>query len=361
MIRSRPDQSRSRGSSARRIAVGVVALLALLVAVTAASAMTNGAQKSAAAPPKGTCVVAGCNVYGTIDWSGYKGQRVGVLNLAPVPGATRWSTPLSACLKAHGANVNYVDVGGDITKAGPTIQGWLASDTKAIFDIGIPIDGQRALIDQAAAKHIPIILWGAGNPAGTIALDANQAVDGVLIAEYLVNKLGDSFSVTIISASTNPALLARVAGAKAVFGLYPNIKMSYREVPQYSVLAAQQVASALLQANPKLSAIVGAYGDYGMGAANAVQRVKGKTIVVSMNGDPQEYDAIRTGGPLKATVADGHEAGGRLACETGAVMLSGGKATGKHVFLSSAFVDANNLPAAGQVDESPRTLDRLGS
>ncbi len=334
-----------------------------LVAATASAALGPTAATAAGTGSikQMQCTISACNVYPSVPWSSYKGAKVGILNLAPVPGATRWSAPLKTCLTSHGADVDYVDIGGDITKTAPTLQGWLTSGIKAIFDIGIPLDGETSLIAQANAKHIPIILWGAGDPAGTVALDANQTVDGVEIAQYLVNTLGTSFSVTMLNNSTNPALQARTEGVKAVFALYPNIKANYEQVSAFTVEAAQQTATALLQANHNLSAIIGAYGDYGVGAANAVTAAGAKTVVVGMNGDLEEYAAIRAGGPYKATIADGHEAGSQLACQTGAVMLSGGKPVATHIFLSSTFVDAANLPPAGQYDTSPRLLELLGS
>jgi ribose transport system substrate-binding protein len=300
-------------------------------------------------------------VYGSVPYDQYKGKSVGILNLAPVPGATRWSEPLKACLTAHGAKVDFVDVGGDITKAGPTIQGWLSSDIKAIFDIGIPVDGQVSLIKQANDKKVPVILWGAGSPPGTVALDANQTVDGVLIAEYVVNKLNGSGKVVILSNSTNPALRQREQGALAVFSQYRGIKVLQKEVTTFSVEGAQKLTAVTLQANPDVGAFIGAYGDFGVGATNAVTQGHSKAIVVSMNGDPEEYAAIGKGGPFKATIADGHEAGSQLACQTGAVMLGGGKPLGSHLFLSSVFVDGSKLPAAGKSNDDARTVDSLGS
>lgn len=371
-----------RDSSApapRRRALTVLALLGSVTLAAAAcgstssghaasSATTSGASTSqtvqaATTAASGTeqCTVEQCNVYSSVPWSSYSGVKVGILNLAPVPGATRWSAPLKSCLTSHGASVDYVDIGGDITKTAPTLRGWLTSGVKAIFDVGIPLAGEQSLLDQAKAQHIPVITWGAGNPPETVALDANQTVDGVQIAEYLVNTLGTSFSVELLSNSTNPALVSRMAGVRAVLSQYPKINVSYQQVADFSVESAQQTATAVLQAHPDMTAIVGAYGDYGVGAANAVTAAGAKTVVVSMNGDPEEYSAIRSGGPLKATIADGHEAGGQLACETGAVMLSGGKPVGTHVFLSSTFVDSANLPPAGQTDDTPRVVETLGS
>ena len=328
---------------------------------SSASTPSSSSSSSSSSVAQGTCTETDCNVYGSVPYDQYKGKTVGILNLAPVPGATRWSEPLKSCLESHGAKVNFVDVGGDITKAGPTIQGWLSSNVKAIFDIGIPIDGQVSLIKQANTKNVPVILWGAGSPTGTIALDANQTVDGVLIAEYLVNKLNGSGKVVILSNSTNPALRQRAQGALAVFSQYRGIKVLQEEVSTFSVEGAQKLAATTLQANSDTAAFIGAYGDFGIGATNAVSQANSKAIVVSMNGDPDEYTDIAKGGPFKATIADGHEAGSQLACQTGAVMLGGGKPLGSHLFLSSVFVDSANLPPAGKANDDARTVDSLGS
>lgn len=328
---------------------------------TQSSSSATPATSSTSSTAQRTCTESHCNVYGSVPWDQYKGKTVGILNLAPVPGATRWSEPLKACLSSHGAKVDLVDVGGDITKAGPTIQGWLSSNIKAVFDIGIPIDGQVSLIKQANDKKVPVILWGAGSPPGTVALDANQTVDGVLIAEYVVNKLNGSGKVVILSNSTNPALRQREQGALAVFSQYRGIKVLRNEVSTFSVEGAQKLAAATLQANGDTAAFIGAYGDFGIGATNAVSQAHSKAIVVSMNGDPAEYAAIAKGGPFKATIADGHEAGSQLACQTGAVMLGGGKPLGTHLFLSSVFLDSTNLPAGGKANNDARTVDSLGS
>jgi len=314
--------------------------------------------------PKGTCIESACSVYKSVPWKALQGKKIGILNLAPVPGATRWSLPLKNCLQAHGATVNYVDVLGDVTKAPAQLQTWLNSGTNAIFDIGVDISGQAATVNQAAARHIPVITWGAGsnlNLTNSVALDANQYNDGVLLAHHLIARLGSSFSVGEISASINPALQSRYLGLKSVFKNYPNITQYYVEDDNFTANSAFTAAGTILQAHPSVGAIIGMFGDYGLGAADAVKAVPSShAIVASMNGDPGEYNAIRSGGPFKMTVADGHEMGGRLACETAAVMLNGGKPIAHHLYMSSVFVNSSNLPARNvNTNNSPRSLTIL--
>jgi ribose transport system substrate-binding protein len=322
------------------------------------SSSTGGTQSASAAklPPPNTCTPNACNVYKNLSWKALGGQTVGILNVAPVPGATRWSAPLRSCLESHGAKVNYVDIGGDDTKMPPTMQTWLSSGVKAIFDIGIPLAGEDSLIKEAASKHVPIITYGAGAPTGVIALDADQTEDGRMIGRYLVKTLPHGFTVAELYDPTAPPHRERIAGVEAV------VKPAGAQVRRInvstgaSVEGAQQATAALLQADPNIDAIVGAYGDFAVGAANAVKAANAKAIVVGMNGDPDEYAAIRTGGPFKATVADPQEAAAQLACETATEVVGGGKPVGTSVFLSSFFVDKSNVPASGAVQDGPRKL-----
>jgi hypothetical protein len=81
-----------------------------------------------------------------------------------------------------------------------------------------------------------------------------------------------------------------------------------------------------------------------------------------MNGDPEEYDAIRAGGPFVATVADGHEFGGEAACLIAAELLAGGSApgtAGEPILATSVLVTAANVPAAGESEPTPRPFYQL--
>ena len=95
----------------------------------------------------------------------------------------------------------------------------------------------------------------------------------------------------------------------------------------------------------------------------AVEAAESDAIVVSMNGDPEEYAAIRAGGPFKATVADGHEFGGEAACKIAANMLGGGTApgtAGTPIFATSVLVTADNVPAEGEIESTPRQFYQVG-
>lgn len=296
------------------------------------------------------------------DLAALDGTTAGIGNLAPVPGAERWSRPLERCLTDNGATVDFQDVGGDPTKFPAILEGWSASSTQAVFNIGIDMSGQDTLIETITANDVPFVTWGAGNPAGVVALDANQEEDGRIIARYVADEIGEAGDVLLVNAN-NPALQSREAGIEDVFAEFPDISLSVVGDPLgFSVEAAQEATETALQANPDVVAVIGGFGSLGVGAANAVTAAESDAIVVSMNGDPEEYDAIRSGGPFKATVADGHEFGGEAACQIAAAMLAGEPAPGEPgvpIFATSVLVTSDNLPAEGEIESTPRKFYQL--
>ncbi|MEO6123502.1 MAG: sugar ABC transporter substrate-binding protein [Ilumatobacteraceae bacterium] len=318
---------------------------------------TSGSDTSQGGMPEGAV-----EVKITGDLAALKGVTAGIANLAPVPGAERWSMPLQACLEANGATVDYQDVGGDPTKLPALLDGWLATETKAVFNIGIDMSGQESVIAKFSAANVPFVTWGAGAPAGVVALDANQVEDGRIIARYIIEQLGGQGDVFLVNAN-NPALQSREDGIKEVFAAAPGIKLTVGgEALGFTAESAQKSTESALLANPEIKAIIGGFGSLGVGAATAVDAAGSDAIVVSMNGDPEEYAAIRAGGSFKATVADGHEFGGQAACEIASSMLAGNPAPGdpsKPILTTSVLVTADNVPADGESESTPRLFYQL--
>jgi len=289
------------------------------------------------------------------DITTWAGKKVGIANLAPVPGAERWSKSLQACIEDNGGTVDYQDVGGDGTKLPALLEGWAAANVAAVFNIGIDMTGQESLIAAFTKKNTPVVTWGAGNPEGVVALDANQVEDGRIIGRYLVETVKTG-PIIMVNAN-NPALQMRESGLKEVLDAAGIEMILVGEALGFSAESAQKSVEAALQANPEATAVVGGFGSLGVGAATAVTSAGSKAVVVSMNGDPEEYDAIRSGGSFVATVADGHEFGGLAACQIAANLIAGGAApgeAGKAILTTSVLVTADNLPAAGSSEATPR-------
>lgn len=350
----------------------LVAVLGLTAAACgnddSSSDATEAPATTAAPAPAGPNTAAGEVPDGGVevtisgDVSVFAGLEVGIANLAPVPGAERWSRPLEKCLSDAGASVDFQDVGGDPTKLPGILEAWQAAGKAAVFNIGIDMSGQDSLISGFSDAGTPFVIWGAGNPAGVVALDANQEEDGRIIAQYVAEQLGGEGDVVLVNAN-NPALQSREVGIKEVLAEYPGISLTVTgEALGFTEESAQKSTEAALQANPDLKAVIGGFGSLGVGAARAVEAAGSDAIVVSMNGDPEEYAAIRAGGAFKATVADGHEYGGQAACEIAASMLAGNAAPGAAgvpILATSVLVTADNVPAEGAIEPTARSFYQL--
>jgi ribose transport system substrate-binding protein len=327
---------------------------------TTASAATTAPAADRPDTSKGDIPDGGVEVTIEGDVTALDGVTAGIANLAPVPGAERWSRPLESCLTGNGADVDFQDVGGDPTKLPAILDAWLAGGRQAAFNIDM--SGQESTLGAFGEAGVPFITWGAGNPEGVVSLDANQEEDGRIIARFVAEQLGGAGDVLLVNAN-NPALQSREAGISEVLAEYPDITLTVTgDALGFTVEAAQASTEAALQSNPDIAAVIGGFGSLGIGAANAVEAAGSSAIVVSMNGDPEEYAAIRAGGPFKATVADGHEFGGEAACQIAASMLAGNSAPGEPgvpIFATSVLVTADNVPAEGEIESTPRKFYQL--
>ena len=123
------------------------------VEVTDDTAVTEETTPVADAPDtsKGEIPEGGIEVAFNGDVAGWAGKSVGIANLAPVPGAERWSKPLQACIEANGGKVDFQDVGGDATKLPALLEGWAVAKVDAVFNIGIDM---TAVADQLESEGV---------------------------------------------------------------------------------------------------------------------------------------------------------------------------------------------------------------
>ena len=136
-----------------------------------------------------------------------------------------------------------------------------------MFNIGIDMSGQDSLISQFTASKTPFVTWGAGSPSGVVALDANQTEDGRIIGRFVADKLGGSGGDVVLVNANNPALQSREAGIKEIFADHPNIKLAIvGDANGFSAEAAQKSVETALQANANVKAVIGGFGDLGIGA-----------------------------------------------------------------------------------------------
>jgi ABC-type sugar transport system substrate-binding protein len=308
--------------------------------------------------PIGNCEPSGCDLYKNVDWSPLEGNTVGVLATATNRANIRFNTAVKECVEEHGGSIDEVNLNADFTKGPSTLQGMINSGDVAITDLGLEVQGYHSFLQQAKQKGIPIAVWGAGTAPGTVAIGSNEFEDGVLNGEYLVERLPEGGKILTITNQTVPSIRERLEGLEYVLEQHPEFELVEKTGPEFTAEEAEKITSAYLLSEPDLAAVVGGFTEWALGGLNAIERAGSEAIVISANGDPEEYEAMsRPESQYVMTVADGIELGGRLACESIAVMLGGGKPAGEDLIIESkAVTSEDEIPTEGKVNEEPRKV-----
>jgi len=92
----------------------------------------------------------------------------------------------------------------------------------------------------------------------------------------------------------------RVAVVLAVrHGVSKTVERLPLTVQDLTTQASNEFITSYLQAQPRLAAIQADFGDWALGAANAVRQAHSKAIVVSASGDPTEYQEMAKSSPYE--------------------------------------------------------------
>jgi ABC-type sugar transport system substrate-binding protein len=302
--------------------------------------------------------ISSCTVYSPGVMSSLKGKTIGVMDEVQVPGTERWSDPVMKFLKEAGAKVLYTNLNGVIANAPAALQTWLTDKVDAILELGIPLGGFSSFLHEAAAQKVPVIGFGAGTNAGTtvsVNLDAYQ--EGEALANYEVKTLPKGGTVLMLTYATIPTFLSRVAGQMAVFAKHPQFHVVQEPVSTISAEAASQTVNAYLSSHSNVAAINGLFGEAGVAAWQVAKQLHSKAIIAGMDGDADEFDAMRADGSLyRLTISAPEEAGATLSVMTAAAMLGGHAPAAYDMEVSSSSITQAHLPPPGGVDQSVRTV-----
>ena len=142
-------------------------------------------------------------------------------------------------------------------------------------------------IRRAIAEGIPVVTVGADLPdSGRLAfIGTGHRSVGRLGGEYLVNLLGDTFTVGVLTFPGQFHTDERVAGYMEIFDRHPGIEVVQIVDTQSDPVVAAAGATALLQAFPNLDAIICVEAAGGTGAATAVREagLAGQVTVIAMD------------------------------------------------------------------------------
>jgi ABC-type sugar transport system substrate-binding protein len=280
-----------------------------------------------------------------VDFGVFKGKKIGIVALLPVPEVTIQTDACQAIITKNGGTSEFVNVDADQNKAAHAFESFIAQGDAALWNVSITGAELRAAIADANAKGMPFVSSYAGNEKGSVNIREDEWVSTPLLAQYIGNQLKGEGTVAVLGSNSIDVLLQRTKILEAVLAVeFPKIKVVRWPDFDFSMDGARKVAEEGLKADPSIKAI---FAHWDIPASGGIQAAKNlgrdDLIITSYTGDNKTgYDLVRSG-DLDATVSQSNRQVGVIACEYMALALAG-KTIPADTLVPTRFVSKANVP-----------------
>lgn len=205
-----------------------------------------------------------------------------------------------------GGQLTIADANYDIKKQADQILAFVESKPTAIFITPADAAAISPAVQQAVASGVPVFIGDSYVPGATVTSTAmsNNFGLGAYPAEYIVDKLGGSGKVALVSLPSNESWDQRTLGAKSVFTRYPEIEIvSEIAFALGGSTTPRQVVDQILTANPDLDAIWCAWDGAASEGTLAIRAAGRDVMITGIDGGQQSFEYIAAGSPFKITMA----------------------------------------------------------
>lgn len=195
------------------------------------------------------------------------------------------------------ASTTLLSSGYDLSKQVSQIDNFIAGGTKVIILNAADTKGIAPAVKRAKEAGVIVIAADVAADGGvdaTVTSDNYQA--GVIVAEFLVNRINGKGNVVILNGPPVSAVIDRVKGAKDIFAKYPNIKvLSENQNAGGSREGGLKIMTNLLTSFDSIDAIFAINDPTGIGAELAIKQAgrKSEMFVVGIDGSPDATVALK--------------------------------------------------------------------
>jgi ribose transport system substrate-binding protein len=259
-----------------------------LTMVATMAALALGAACGGSSPAKSTRKVVGVTLL-TQTHAFYKALEAGIRSEAA----------------AKGLDVVVVACENDPAKQASQIEDFVAQHVAAILAAPCDSDGIVPALAGPERAGIPVFTADIAAHGGKIVshVASDNVQGGGLAADALAGFMGNKGKVIIIDQPNLASVQERVKGFEDAMKKYPGISIVAKPSGEGQRAKASQVMEDMLQAHPDVTGVFGINDDSALGALGVVAASGRKDIViVGYDATDEEQAAIKSGGPLKASV-----------------------------------------------------------
>jgi len=251
-------------------------------------------------------------------WAAERTIGVGAQGLSS-PCPSRMANQWRIVCEEKGWEILSVDGGGDMQKVIDAALTWVQMGVDAIHIFFPPAGSIGELAEACVAAGIPLITTGYGCGQGqTFDVGMSDFAGAVAMTDWLFDSLGRAGEIAVLHWDEVPCPRQRYAILEAMLPEYPEIEVVASHVAKFpgATEDCRAAMENILLAHPEIDGVWGAWDELTMGAVQALD-VAGRddVICVGIDGNPSTFDAIRSGGPFKMTVAPDWEGGVTIALD----------------------------------------------
>jgi ABC-type sugar transport system substrate-binding protein len=216
----------------------------------------------------------------------------------------------------------------------------------AILASPISATGLDSVFTAALGQGIPAIVLNdaQGTIPGVVYVGPDALTIGATAADYIAEKLPDGGKVAMIEGDPGSSNARnRGEGFTTQLTEHPNLELVASQSASWSQTEAQDIATAMLTANPDIKAFYSQNDGMALGvqAAIAAKGLTGKVILVGTDGIPQAKKQIQDGG-ITATVSELPVTEGATGVDAALWLLDGQNVPG-WVDVPAFIIDADNV------------------
>jgi ribose transport system substrate-binding protein len=249
---------------------------------------------------------------------------------------------------AKGFDVVVVACEFDPTKQASQIEDFVARHVAAI--LAAPCDSSAVVpaLEGPAQAGIPVFTADISAHGGKVVshVASDNVQGGRLAAQALAAATGGKGKVIIIDQPTVASVQDRVRGFEEGLTAFPGMTIVAKPSAEGTRPKAAQVMEDMLQAHHDLAGVFGINDDSALGALGVVLAAHRTDIaIVGYDATEEARAAIKSGGPLKADVAQSPRTIGQTAIDLIARYLAG-QTVPPLVQIPVSLVDAKSLGAS---------------
>ena len=248
---------------------------------------------------------------------------------------------MAAKAKDLGVELIVNDAQGSAERQVQQVESFIAQHVDAIILNPCDVEASSPAVDKALAAGIPLVNMNSETKAAPSAFVGSRDEEAARLAlEYIAKCLNGHGNVLLMNGVMGQAAqIKREAGARAVLGKFPELKVLAEQTAEWDRAKAMSLMENWIQSHgATINAVFAQNDEMAMGALLALERakLKDKVLGVGVDAIADALQALRDG-RLDATVFQDARLQGATAVET-AVKLSRQQPAEKQVYIPFRLV-----------------------